>query len=161
MKNAPTPDLKVVTKPILSETKGWFEKAVPNPGTKNFTTQLGVHAEEFYEMLIELTPQDDPTREALADAIVAVKHLATHLKANGGVHVEPDQQVPFLDALCDQLVTATGVAHMSNFDPLGALNEVNRSNFSKFDDQGNPIFDENMKVTKGPNYSPADLTPFV
>ena len=146
---------------VLGRTKEWFEQAVPNPNTKNFTTQLGVHVEEFYEMLIELTPQDDETREALADAIEKTKHFATHLKTKGGVHVEEENHIGFLDALCDQLVTATGTAHMAGFDILGGLNEVNRSNFSKFDDEGNPIFDENMKVTKGPNYSKANLAPFI
>lgn len=145
----------------LSNTKAWFEKAVPNPATKNFTTQLGVHIEEFYEMLIELTPQDTVTREALADAIITVLHLATHVKTHGGLHVESDKHIAFLDSLCDQLVTATGVGHMSNFDIVGALSEVNRSNYSKFDADGNPIFNENMKVIKGPDYSPPDLTPFI
>lgn len=145
----------------IEGTSLWFKKAVPKPNTKNFTTQLGVHVEEFYEMLIELTPQDDSTRQALADTVEAVKHLATHLKQHGGVHVEPENHIGFLDALCDQLVTATGVGHMSNFNIVGALGAVNVSNFSKFDDNGDPIFDENMKVTKGPNYKPVDLSPYI
>mgnify|MGYP003402510591 CR=1 FL=1 len=35
----------------LGMTKHWFEKAVPNPQTKNFTTQLGAHFEEIAEMM--------------------------------------------------------------------------------------------------------------
>jgi len=154
-------DPKVVIRPILSETKGWFEKAIPNPNIKNFTTQLGVHCEEVAEMLEEISAQDSEASRLLSNAFFAMKQLSMHLKKNGGVSVEEENRVPFLDSICDQLVTATGVAHMSSFDPLGALNEVNRSNFSKFDENGNPIFDENMKVTKGRNYTKPDLTPFV
>lgn len=35
----------------------------------------------------------------------------------------------------------------------GALAEVNRSNYSKFED-GEPVFNENMKVMKGKDYTP-------
>lgn len=153
--------MKYQTTCTIANTKDWFEQAIPEPGKKNFTTQLGVHVEEFYEMLIELTPEDGETGNALQDAVIAVKHLATHLKEKGGVHIDPENRINFLDAIVDQLVTATGTAHTAYMDPIGGLNEVNRSNFSKFDEQGKPIFDENMKVTKGPKYSPADLSSFV
>lgn len=38
------------------------------------------------------------------------------------------------------------------------FDEVNRSNFSKLDDNGQPIFRSDGKVLKSPNYSPADLS---
>lgn len=154
-------DPRTVCKPVLSETKGWFEKAVPDPQTKNFTTQLGVHFEEVAEMITELTPENDEVGQAILDALTANKHLGELLKRSGGVHVKDENRRLFLDAICDQLVTGTGTAHMLGMDPVGGLNEVNRGNFSKFDENGEPIFDENMKVTKGPNYVKPDLTPFV
>ena len=40
-----------------------------------------------------------------------------------------------LDALCDQIVTAIGVAHMSGMDIQGALQEVANSNDSKFEER--------------------------
>ena len=64
-----------------------------------------------------------------------------------------------LDALCDQIVTAVGVAHMFGMNIEGAMDEVNRSNFSKFVD-GKPVFNEHGKIIKGPNYTPPDLTGF-
>ena len=154
-------DLKIICKPVISETKGWFDKAVPEPQAKNFTTQLGVHFEEVAEMITEIMPENEEIGQALLDALTANKHLGELLKRSGGISVKDENRKLFLDAICDQLVTAIGTAHMLDMDPVGALNEVNRSNFSKFDDQGNPIFDENMKVTKGPNYVKPDLTPFV
>jgi len=154
-------DPYIVSLPVISMTKGWFERAVSNPAEKNITTQIGVHFEEVAEMIAEITPLDLETGNALQDALVAVKHLGEHLKRHGGIEIKPENRIGFIDAIADQLVTATGSAHMLGMDPVGALNEVNRSNFSKFDENGNPIFNENMKVIKGPNYSKPDLTLFV
>ena len=65
-----------------------------------------------------------------------------------------------LDALCDQIVTAIGVAHRFGFDIQGALAEVNRSNWSKLVD-GQFQHDANGKVIKPADYSPPNLAPFV
>jgi hypothetical protein len=46
-----------------------------------------------------------------------------------------------------------------NFD--GALTEVNKSNWSKFDESSNPIIDSNGKILKGPNYFKPELKKFV
>jgi hypothetical protein len=146
----------------LSDTLTFFQKAVPDPQDKNFTTQLGVHCEEFGEMLDELTPLDSDSLIFLRNLRVTVSVFSERLK-NGSVRVkvEDEDRLLFLDALCDQIVTATGTGHMANMNMTGAMNEVNRSNLSKFDDAGEPIFDANLKVTKGPNYSKADLSPFI
>lgn len=71
--------------------------------------------------------------------------------------VQPER---LLDALVDQIVTAVGVGHMMGMDVLGALAEVNRSNFSKFED-GKPVFDANGKITKGKHYTPPQLDKFI
>lgn len=68
-------------------------------------------------------------------------------------------KIELLDSLCDQIVTAIGVAHMMGFDIESALNEVNRSNWSKFID-GKAVFDENGKIAKPDTYSKPDLTSF-
>lgn len=39
--------------------------------------------------------------------------------------------------------------------------EVHRSNMSKLDDNGNPIFREDGKILKGPHYSPPNLEQFL
>jgi hypothetical protein len=147
---------------ILGSTLDWFEKAVPEPTDKNFTTQLGVHVEEFGEMLDELTPTDKDSMVFLRNLNTCVKEVAKRLK-EGTIHVTvmAVDRRQFLDSICDQIVTGTGVAHMSRLKILGAMNEVNRGNHSKFDENGNPIFDANLKVTKGPNYITPDLAPFV
>lgn len=106
-----------------------------------------------------VNPQADILLSAAQNAL---HDLATYLKTNDGVIViRETHRLNFLDSIADQLVTATGCAHVLHMDPVGALDEVNDSNFSKFDENEQPIFDENRKVAKGPRYRKADLTPFV
>lgn len=148
----------------LRRTLLWFQKAVPAPTSKNFHTQLGCHVEEFGEMLQCLSTVDPLTQELLDAARLANECLADHLKAKDNViFIEDEDDAEFLDSLCDQVVTAAGVAHMSQVDFAGAMDEVNRSNFSKFDPEtGQPIHHpETRKVMKGPAYSPPELTPFL
>jgi len=146
----------------LSVTLAWFEAARPNPTHKQFQTQLGVHFEEVGEMLDELTTVDPSTYILLHEARVALKALATQLKTGGKlVTVEPQNRANFLDAICDQIVTGTGVAAHCGFPVVDALTEVNESNWSKFDDNGQPIVDANGKIMKGPNFYKPNLDQFV
>lgn len=146
----------------LQTTKLWFERARANPTHQHFIAQLGVHYEEVGESLAELEAQDVTTAMFINDAEEAINRLAEHLKANSARDVVTvGHHGLFLDALCDQIVTATGVAHTLSYDIVGAMTEVNRSNFSKFDENGQPLFDANKKVIKGPNYSKAVLLPYL
>lgn len=145
----------------LHDTLLWFQKAVPEPQTKNLNVQTGVHFEEVVEMLAEMEGTDHHTRVMIYQAADYLSNLAEHLKtSNADLKFTLKDEVKFLDALCDQVVTATGVAHMHGFLFHGAMIEVNSSNFSKFVD-GEPLFDENRKVKKGPDYRQANLEPFV
>lgn len=151
-----------MTTNTLQKTKLWFETARPDPTMKDFNAQLGVHYEEVAESLEVLDGVDLRTNGLIAVAEEALKNLADHLKANSAEQlVSITSPVLFLDSLCDQVVTATGVAFTQGYDFVGAMDEVNRSNFSKFDADGNPIYNENRKVMKGENYSPAVLAPFL
>ena len=152
----------MLTNNSLLNTIVWFKKAVPTPLSKNIHTQLGVHFEEVREMLVEIEGIDIEATRLLGNAAHHLHELAEFLKKHDGTIVlRESRRVDFLDSLADQAVTLAGTAHMFHMNLIGALDTVNISNFSKFDDNGEPIFDENMKVAKGPNYVKADLTPFV
>lgn len=145
---------------VLYATAKWFEAAVPFPTSLNQHTQFGCHLEEVGEQVELLYSHDVTTQVLLREAERAIKALAEHVKGKENLLILPDTaQPPFLDALCDQIVTAVGVAHMCHMDVLGAQNEVNRSNWSKFVD-GKPIFDENGKIMKGYKYTEANVSPF-
>ena len=147
---------------ILSRTQEWFRKAVPMPTSKNFSTQLGCHFEEVAEMLGELSATGPEALALMVKAQAALEELSAHLKSEeNAVILQLEDREGYLDALCDQIVTLTGCAHMSDMDISGGLHEVNNSNFSKFDENGEPIFNENMKVMKGPGYAKPDLAPFI
>lgn len=146
----------------VEDCLSFFTAAVPDPTNNNIHTQLGVHFEEVKEMIDEITPLDEDTAMLLNMAGDAIHQLAEHLKANNdAIVIMGESRVGFIDAACDQMVTAIGSCHMLQMDIVGAFDEVNQSNLSKFDDEGNPIFDHNGKVTKGPNYRKAVLEPFV
>jgi predicted HAD superfamily Cof-like phosphohydrolase len=144
---------------VLARTKEWFELAIPKPTKDNQRVQCGVHTEEVVEMLESLV-DDNSTDGLLINAKRALHLLAERLKKDATLTVSTRDRQELLDSLCDQIVTATGVAHMYGFDIINALAEVNRSNFSKFVD-GVPVFNENGKITKGKDYTKPVLSSFV
>lgn len=143
----------------LSDTFHWFELAHPAPTSKQLHTQTGVHFEEVAEMLEEMKGTDRLTSVLIHSAMTALTVLGDHLKRGDNLFTIPDRKL-FLDALCDQIVTATGVGRDCHFPMVAALTEVNASNWSKFVD-GKPIFNEQGKIMKGPNYFKPDLSAFV
>lgn len=139
----------------------WFKKARPEVSAKHLHTQIGVHFEEVSEMLAEMTGLDGETRFLIEKAKLANHELAEHLKVNDHViRINLEDRKNYLDALCDQIVTAVGCAHDQNMDIPNALDEVDRSNYSKFVN-GEAIFDENGKIAKGPDYFKADLRKYI
>ena len=111
--------------------------------------------------MLETLGSENPIQNMmLLDVRNALEQLGDRLKAYGeDIYVKDRKEL--LDALADQIVTATGVGTFLGMNVPGALAEVNRSNYSKFDDEGNPIFNENKKVMKGPNYTKPYLKPFI
>ena len=143
----------------LADTRNWFSKAVPKPTSQNVSVQIGVHFEEVAEMIAEIQTSNSVAAQKLDAAQDALNSLAYYLKT-GQPELRINNRVAFLDSICDQLVTATGSAYMLHMDPVGGLIEVNESNYSKFVD-GEPLFDDNKKIKKGPNYRKPDLSLFV
>ena len=65
------------------------------------------------------------------------------------------------DALTDILYVTYGAGHAFGIDLDKCFDEVQNSNMSKLDENGEPIFNDSGKVMKGPNYFKPDLTKFV
>ena len=145
---------------IITQTTHWFELAHADQGYQKRIVQLGVHFEEVGEMLAALKSGDFDTSVLLDEAQIAMETLAAHLKQNSKTLHISAERVLLLDSLCDQAVTAAGVAYDFGFKYPQALREVNRSNFSKFVN-GAPVFDENGKIKKGPDYTPPNLISYV
>lgn len=142
----------------LDITELWFKRAVPTPTDDNLQTQIGVHFEEFGEMVETLKGQGGVDEHMIRHLEEEVKLVARALKTKN-IRVCIADRKEFLDATTDQIVTATGCAHMAGMNQSEALNRVNTSNFSKFDTNGFPIFDENGKIAKNlATYKKVDLT---
>ena len=65
------------------------------------------------------------------------------------------------DALTDILYVTYGAGHAFGIDLDKCFDEVQRSNMSKLDENGKPIFNEYGKVLKGPNYFKPNLEKFI
>ena len=65
------------------------------------------------------------------------------------------------DALTDTLYVTYGAGHSFGINLDACFEEVQRSNMSKLDEDGKPIFNEYGKVMKGPNFSKPNLKQFI
>ena len=65
------------------------------------------------------------------------------------------------DALTDILYVAYGAGHAFGIDLDKCFEEVQKSNMSKLDENGKPIFSDAGKVMNGLNYFKPDLTKFI
>jgi predicted HAD superfamily Cof-like phosphohydrolase len=139
----------------------WHKVARSNPSIYDLTTQLGCHLEEVAEMLtaLQINGDDSDLLESLHNDLV---RMATALKSKRAVLRLPalSEKVSLLDSLCDQIVTAMGVAYCAGMDIAGALKEVDDSNWSKFED-GKPVFDANGKIKKGRHYQAPQLEKYL
>ena len=136
------------------KTNEWFKICKPNPTPEQACIQIGVHIEEFAEMI-----------DSLGWRMHAFKlqKLAELYKTKALVCMESLEcvdRVELLDAIIDQNVTGKGICHTMGFDFDCALEEVERSNASKLED-GKPVFDENGKIAKGKDYFRPELKPYV
>ena len=65
------------------------------------------------------------------------------------------------DALTDILYVTYGAGHAFGIDLDACFQEVQNSNMSKLGENGKPIFNEQGKVMKGPNYFKPDLSKYI
>ena len=65
------------------------------------------------------------------------------------------------DALTDILYVTYGAGHAFGINLDKCFNEVQNSNMSKLDQDGKPIYNEEGKVLKGPNYFQPNLSKFI
>ena len=112
-------------------------------------TTLLSQAKEFRDAYsIPNSPNGNLTQKSLIDEEWSEFHEAFHLKD------EHEQ----LKELCDLVYVCYQFAANEGWDLDEAMDRVHKSNMSKLDDKGQPIYREDGKVLKGPNYKPPNLT---
>lgn len=155
-----------MTQDVLRNTEDWFKKALPDPTDKDLSTQYSVFLEEVMETLdsVYMSSGSHGVEKHAKLVITKLKsdvNFLIDLLRSGRITLVVKDRTEFLDGLADTVVTAQATAHAAGMDLPGALDEVNKSNFSKFVD-GEPIFIEGTrKIGKGPNYFKPNLEPFV
>lgn len=141
----------------LTDTVNWFKEAKPEPTKKDALVQQGCHFEEVVEHLASIGIENEDLYDLSVDLKSNTRLQTDHTITN---FMNTINTLELLDALADQIVTAVGVAYMMGFDIIGALKEVNASNWSKFEN-GKAVTDENGKIIKGGGYFKPELGKFV
>jgi len=79
------------------------------------------------------------------------------------IAIEEQDGVPEYVAkeLTDLLYVVYGAGITWGIDMDKAFKLVHESNMSKLDENGKPVYREDGKVLKGPNFKPADMTPSI
>ena len=134
----------------------WFKRVKPTPSYEDFLTQAGCHCEEMAEWLDELDVTDMNHKLLLGQTADLLEKVGELLKEKE-MQVRVRDRENFLKETCDLVVTSVGVGHCADMAISSAVEEVSRSNWSKFDENGNPVYDKNGKVKKGRRSSPPDL----
>lgn len=136
----------------LCNVELWHIRARPEVDDKAFNVQLGCHIEEIVEMFQSLD-----LHWQWSSLIEDLERLSMCLKEGYSPAAIKDRKA-FLDSLADQIVTSVGVGVCARMKVADAVAEVNRSNWSKFDQEtGLPLFSSFGKILKGPNYSKPNL----
>lgn len=115
------------------DTYGQLAQATPNLNPFEFKEDN----EKLHELRLDLI--DEEVYE-LQDAVINDQDI-----------------VAVADALTDILYVVYGAAVAYGIDIDACFREVHRSNMSKLGADGKPIYREDGKVLKGPNYSPPNL----
>ena len=77
------------------------------------------------------------------------------------IAIDTKNLVEVADALTDILYVTYGAGHSFGINLDKCFDEVQQSNMSKLDDNGNPIYNDLGKVMKGPKYFKPDLSKFL
>ena len=77
------------------------------------------------------------------------------------IAIENKDLLEVADALTDILYVTYGAGHAFGIDLDKCFEEVHKSNMSKLDEAGKPIYSESGKVMKGPKYFKPNLSKFV
>lgn len=144
--------MKPSQQPTLQSIEAWHRQVNANPDAGALNVQLGVHFEEIEET-IRAIRLDSAHEHLRSECSTLLKYLADALKT-GQAYVENMHRGELLKELADSIVTAVGVGYRAGMNVPVAVGMVDLSNWSKFDENGRPVFNDNGKVMKGPGYQP-------
>lgn len=154
-----------MTKTNFQRTADWLAACGKRPGldakgVADLSCQIGVHIEEFCELLACIRTDKEGYAKLLARCTDDLNWFASKLKRGESVASIPAHlRVASLDALCDCEVTGNGVAYLAAFDKEAADAAVLDSNDAKLVD-GKPVILEGGKIGKPEGWQPPNLREF-
>ena len=144
----------------MNETTSNDQETVKIYPDTTHKTRLSSQAQEFREVYQIANSHSHSVRTRQRNLIT--EEFKEFLDAEGmlfrsGPSFKPD----CLKELADLVYVCYQYAANMKWDLDEALHRVHKSNMSKLDDEGKPIFREDGKVLKGPNYKPPNLEDLV
>ena len=119
-------------------------------------TFLSDQAKEFRTKYNLKNSHDRSTRHVQKELII--EEFKEFLEAEGFLFMHgKNHQEHALKELADLVYVCYQYATNMGWFLDEALDRVHQSNLSKLDEEGNPIYREDGKVLKGPNYKPPNL----
>ena len=97
--------------------------------------------------------------EEFTELMSEISHVSIALARGRKPKLEVKENL--LKELCDLQYVISGMAVAFGLPLQVAFNRVHASNMSKLGEDGKPIYREDGKVLKGPNYEPPDLKDLV
>jgi predicted HAD superfamily Cof-like phosphohydrolase len=113
---------------------------------------------EFHEVF-GLEYHEEPKAE-IENKIIALRHRLMQEENDEYLEAAVKGDLPLIaDALGDKLYILCGtiIAHGLQHKIVEVFNEIHRSNMSKLDDNGKPIYREDGKIMKSSNYFLPDI----
>ena len=120
-------------------------------------TFISEQAKEF-RTKYQIPNSTDRTRRSYQKELV-IEEFKEFLEAEGFLFMHgKNHQEHALKELADLVYVCYQYAENMGWFLDEALDRVHKSNMSKLDEDGNPIYREDGKVLKGPNYKPPNLS---
>ena len=120
-------------------------------------TFISEQAKEFRTKYNLKNSHDRSTRQVQKELII--EEFKEFLEAEGFLFLHgKNHQEHALKELADLVYVCYQYAENMGWFLDEALDRVHKSNMSKLDEDGNPIYREDGKVLKGPDYKPPDLS---
>ena len=129
-----------------------FPKPKDEKELATYKLRLKLTLEETFEVFeAVLAPE---VYEAVFAPIIKDINAKIEALAISDMEIKP---IDLLDSFADQDYVNVGWANIMGMDLGAAFQEVQRSNMTKLDKDGNPIFREDGKLLKSDQYVPPDL----
>ena len=123
-------------------------------------TRLSSEAQEFREAYNLTQSPSAPARSRQRNLIT--EEFKEFLEADAMFYLSnPQNKANILKELADLVYVCYQYAANLGWDLDEAMHRVHESNMSKLDEYGKPIYRDDGKVLKGPNYAPPNLEDLV